>query len=116
MNRHYGKNTTGMMLVSLLSVEDNNILPKWYEETTGLCFDCPDDGDLHISSQPTCSLFPFMGVGTRLGIIVHMLMGCHTFFCLSAPPITLQITLLHPCVSFWGTNYKNALQQVLCKL
>ena len=31
------KSTTGMMLLSLLRVQDNNILPKWYEETTGLC-------------------------------------------------------------------------------
>ena len=27
------------------------------EEITGLCFDCPEDGDLHIPSQPTCSRF-----------------------------------------------------------
>ena len=27
-----------------------------------------------------------------------------------------QIKLLHACVSFLGTYYKNALQQVLCKL
>ena len=52
-----GKSTTGMILLYLLRVQDNNILPKWYEETTGLCFDCPEDGDLHIPSQPTCSHF-----------------------------------------------------------
>ena len=57
-NQHNpGKSTTGMMLPSLLRVQDNNILSKWYEETTGLCFDCPADGDLHIPSQPTCSHF-----------------------------------------------------------
>ena len=42
--------------------------------------------------------------------------GLPCLFCLIATPITLQITLLHPCVSFWGTNYKKVLQQVLCKL
>ena len=31
-----GKSTTRMMLPSLLGVQDNNIRPKWYEETTGL--------------------------------------------------------------------------------
>ena len=57
MNQHKPvKSTTGMMLLSLLRVQDN-ILPKWYEETTGLCFDCLEDGDLHIPSQPTCSHF-----------------------------------------------------------
>ena len=48
-NRHKpGESTTGMMLLSLLRVQDNNILPRWCEETTGLCCDCPEDGDLHI--------------------------------------------------------------------
>ena len=41
--------------------------------------------------------------------------GLPCLFCLRVP-FTLQIKLLHPCVSFLGTNYKNALQQVLCKL
>ena len=36
-------------------------------------------------------------------------------FCLRAPPFTLQLKLLHPYVSFWVTNYKNALQQVLSR-
>ena len=57
-NRHKPeKNTTGMLLLSLLRVQDNNILPKWYEETTALCFDCPEDGDLNVPSQPTDSHF-----------------------------------------------------------
>ena len=43
-----GKSTMGMMLLSLL---------RDYEENTGLCFDCSEDGDLHIPSQPTCSHF-----------------------------------------------------------
>ena len=42
--------------------------------------------------------------------------GLPCLFCLRAPPFTLQLKLLQPCVSFWETNYKNALQQVLCKL
>ena len=41
--------------------------------------------------------------------------GLPCLFCLRAPPFTLQIKLLDPSVSFLGTNYKNALQQVLCK-
>ena len=49
----FGKNTAGMMMLLslLIRVQDNKILPKWYEETTGLCF------DLHRPSQPTCSHF-----------------------------------------------------------
>ena len=43
-----GKNAAGMMLLSLLKVQGNNILPKWYEETKGLCFDYPKNGDLHM--------------------------------------------------------------------
>ena len=42
--------------------------------------------------------------------------GLPWLFCLRAPLFTLQMKLLHPCVSFLGTNYKNALQQVLCKV
>ena len=42
--------------------------------------------------------------------------GLPCLFYLRAPPFTLQIKLLHPCVSFFGTNQKSALQQVLCKL
>ena len=52
-----GKSATGMMLLSLLRVQGNNILPKWYEETKGLCFNCPKNGELHMPSQPTCSHF-----------------------------------------------------------
>ena len=51
------KSTTGMMLLSVLRVQDNNILAKWYEETTGICFECLEDGDMHIPSQSTCSHF-----------------------------------------------------------
>ena len=61
MNQHkLGKNKTGMMVHSLLRVQrvqDNIILPKWYEEATGLCFDCPVASDLQIPSQTTCSHF-----------------------------------------------------------
>ena len=48
-----GNSTTGMILLSLLRMQDNIILPKWYEDTSGICFDCPDDGGLHIPSEPT---------------------------------------------------------------
>ena len=41
--------------------------------------------------------------------------GLPCLFCLRAPPFTLKLKQLHPCVSFWETIYKNALQQVLCK-
>ena len=57
-NRHKpGESTSGMMLLSLLRVQDNNILTKWYGETAGLYFDYPEDGDQHIPSQPTSSHF-----------------------------------------------------------
>ena len=54
-----------MVLLSLLRVQDNNILQKWCEKTAGLCLDCP---------------FLFVGGGTRLDIIAHILMGCHAYF------------------------------------
>ena len=76
MNRYKPeKSTTGTILLSLLRVQDNVILPKWYEETTGLCFDCPED-TISANLQP----FLFMGGGTRLDIIAHMLMSCHACF------------------------------------
>ena len=104
-----------MLFLSLLRVQDNNILPKWYEETSGLCFDCPEDGDMHISSQPTCSHFYF-GWRYQTRHYCAYANGLPSLFCLRSPPFTLQIKLIHTCVSFLGTNYKNALQQVLCKL
>ena len=42
--------------------------------------------------------------------------GLRCLFCLRAPPFTLQLKLLHPCVTFWVKNYKNALQQDPCNL
>ena len=42
--------------------------------------------------------------------------GLPCFFRLRATPFTLQLKLLHPGISFWKKNYKNALQQALCKL
>ena len=42
--------------------------------------------------------------------------GLPCLFHVRAPLFTLQLKLLHPSVNFWVTNYKNALQQVLCKL
>ena len=102
-----GKSTTGMMHLFLLRLQDNNILPKWYEETTGLCFDCPVDGDLAIS---------IYGWRYQARHNCTYANGLPCLFCLRVPPFTLPIKLLHPFVSLWGTNYKNALQQVLCKL
>ena len=113
MNQHKsGKNTTGMMLLSLLKVQGNNILPKWYEETIGLCIDRPEDGDLHTPSQPTCS----HGWRCQARHYCAHANGLACLFRLRAPPFTSQLKLLHPCLSFWETNYENALQQVLCML
>ena len=42
--------------------------------------------------------------------------GLSCLFCLRAPSFNLQIKLLPPCVNLWEAAYKNALQQVLCKL
>ena len=107
-----GKSTTSMMLLSLLRVQDNNIVPKWYEETTWLCFDCLEDGDLHIPSQPTCSHFYEWRYQARHCAYAN---GVSCFFRLRTPFFTLQVKLLHSCVTFWETNYKNALQQFLSK-
>ena len=49
------KSAMGMMLLSLLRVQNDIILPKWYKESTRLCFDCPQDGNLHIPCQPSCN-------------------------------------------------------------
>ena len=110
--------TTGMMVFSLLRVQDNNILPKWYGEITGLCFDCPEDGDLHIPSYHLSLPAAISIYGWRYQARHYCAYanGLSCLFWLRAAPFTLQIKLLHPCVNFLGTNYKNALQQVLCKL
>ena len=124
-NKH-GKSTVGMMLLSMLRVQENNILSKWYKETTVLCFDGLEDGDLHILSQSTCSHFylwfeaPCETLAYSQTLYIQALKfanGLPCLFCLRAPPFTLQLKLLHSCVSFWETeDYKNALQQVLCNL
>ena len=109
-----GKSTTSMMLLSLLRVQDNNIVPKWYEETTWLCFDCLEDGDLDILSQPTCSHF-YLWVEVPARHYCTCANGVSCLFRLRTPLLTLQVKLLHSCVTFWETNYKNALQQFLSK-
>ena len=116
MNQHKpGKSTTDMMLLSLLRVQDHNILPKWYEETARLCFDCPEDVDLHIPSQHPCSYF-YLWMEYQARNYCAYANGLPCLFRLRAQPLTLQLKLLHPSESLWNTNYKNALQQNLCKL
>ena len=101
MNQHKsGKNTTGMMLLSLLKVQGNNILPKWYEETIGLCIDRPEDGDLHTPSQPTCS----HGWRCQARHYCAHANGLACLFRLRAPPFTSQLKLLHLCLSFLGNK------------
>ena len=59
-NRHKPeKSTTGMLLLSLLRVQGNNILPRWYEETPGLCFDCPEDNSCtsHLNPPAVISIY-----------------------------------------------------------
>ena len=92
-----------MMLLSLLRVQDNNILPKWHEETKGLYFDGPEDGDLHIPSQPTCNHF-YLWVEVPGQTLLCSANGLRCLFCLRAPPFTLRLKLFHLCVSFWETN------------
>ena len=116
MNRHKpGKIATNMMLISLLSVQDNIILAKWYKETAGLCFDCPEDRTCtyHLKLPTAISFYGWRYQAKHYCVCANAL-PC--LFHLRAPPFTLQLKLLHPCVRFWEINYKNALQQVLCKL
>ena len=48
MNRHKPeKRAAGTTLLSLLRLQDNTIQSKWYEDTTGLGFDCLEDDDIH---------------------------------------------------------------------
>ena len=143
MNQHQpGKSTTGMMLFSLLRVQDTIIFPKWYEDTTKLCFNCPEDGDLHVPSQLTCQPFLFMGGSTRIDIIAHMLMGCmlvlpesNTFYfttktascqyiflgkrlqeCVAAIPIKALIDLLpYSSKSFGKYQYRNCIFKLINK-
>ena len=91
------------------------ILPKFYEETTRLSFNCPRNGDLHIPPQLTCRLF-CLWVEVPCKMLLHITNGFPCLFCLRAPLFTLHLKLLHPRVTFLETNYRNALQQVLRKL
>ena len=104
--RKPGKSITGMMLFSLLSVQDSNILPKWYEETTGLC-------TYYLNPPADIFIYGWRYQGRHNCAYTN---GLPCLFRLRAPTFTLQRKLLHPCVIFWETSYKNALQQVLCKL
>ena len=116
MNRHKpGKSTTDMMLLSLLRVQDHNILPKWYEESTRLCFDCPEDADLpcHLNIPAAIYIYEWRYQARNYCAYAN---GLPCLFRLRAQPLTLQLKLLHPSESLWDTNYKNALQQNLCKL
>ena len=38
------------MFLSLLRLQDNIILPKWYEEATDFSFNYPQDAELHVPS------------------------------------------------------------------
>ena len=115
-NRHKPrKSTTGMLLLSLLRVQDNDILPNGMKRLQGFVL------TVQRVVTCTCHLNPLVAIsiyGWRYQAKHYCayVNGLPCLLCLRAPPFTLQIKLLHPCVSFLGTNYKNALQQVLCKL
>ena len=47
------ESTTYIRFLSLLRVQDDIVLPG----NIVLCFECPEDGDLHKPSQPTYSHF-----------------------------------------------------------
>ena len=47
----------GIIRLSQLRLHDKIILLKWHGETSGLCFEHLEDGDLYIPLQPTCSYF-----------------------------------------------------------
>ena len=67
MNQHKPeKRAAGMTPLSLLRLQDNTIEPKWYEDTTGLGFDCLEDDDMHTVFQSTCL---YMNGGTRQDIL-----------------------------------------------
>ena len=116
MNQHKpGKSTTGMMLLSLQRVQDSIILPKWYEETAGLCFDCPEmvTCTYHLNPPAAISIY---GRRYQARHYCPYANGLPCLFGLRIPPFTLQLKLLHTCVSLGEINYRNALQQVLCRL
>ena len=107
MNRHKpGKNKTGMMLLSLLRVQDNVILPIWYEETTRLfvltvqwMVTCT----YHLSLPAAISIY---GWRYQARFYCAYTNGLSCFFRLRARPFTNYFILV--CVSLWETNYRNA--------
>ena len=70
-----------MMLLSLLRVQDNYIPPKWCEETAGAFLLSRGWQTAHTNYHLNpCAAISIMGEGTRLDIIVYMLMGSHACF------------------------------------
>ena len=91
------------MLLSLLRVQDNNILPKWFEEITGLRVEFLVDGDLHIPSQSPGAISIY-GWRYQARHYCAYATGLPCLFHLRTPSFTLQLKLLQPCVSFWEIN------------
>ena len=106
INRHkLRKSRTGIMLLSLLRVEENFTQPKWYEETKGLCLDCPE----HIHLNPTVAV-SFEGGRYQVSHYCLYANGLPCLFGLRAPPFTSKLKLRQLCGSFRETHYENALQ------
>ena len=111
MNGHKpGKSRTSMMLLSLLRVQENNIVPKWYKTLLGfvLAVQKMVPCSYHLNPPAAISIYGWRYQARPYCTYANWL-PC--LFCL----FILQLKLLHSCVSFWETNCKNALQQVLYK-
>ena len=86
-------------------MEGNFIQPKWYEETKGLCLDCPEDSHLN----PTVAIY-FEEWRYQVSHYCAYDNGLPCLFRLRAPPFTSKLKLRQLCGSFWESNYENALQ------
>ena len=108
VSRHKpGESRTGLMLLSLLIVQDNiPVIMVWraYRALFWLPREWWPAHTISAHQQP----FVFVGGGTRLDIITHILSCYHVCF----PFTTSQLKFLLPCVHFWGKISRNLSEQV----
>ena len=113
MNQHKpGKSKMCMMPLSLLRVQDH-ILPNALKRLQGFVLTVQRmvTCTYHLTLPAAISIYGWRYQARHYCPCAN---GLLCLFCLRAPTFTLQLKLLHPCVSFREMNYKNVLQQVLC--
>ena len=98
-----------MLLLSLLRVQDNDILPNGMKRLQGFVLTVQRvvTCTRHLNPLVAISIYGWRYQAKHYCAYVN---GLPCLLCLRAPPFTLQIKLLHPFLSFLGTDYKNTLQ------